>query len=104
MSLMLVFTTVATAMDAQQLADTLVREGLCACAQTTAIQSTYVWGGVVQQEPEYRLLLKTHESRHDALVARLQEIHPYELPAIYAIETHRVDPAFLDWVAVQSGP
>lgn len=99
MSLMLVYTTVSSAQDARRLANLLVGEGLCACAQSNAIHSTYVWDGALQQDYEHRLLFKTHVNAHDALVARLKALHPYELPAIYSLKADQVDAEFERWVA-----
>jgi periplasmic divalent cation tolerance protein len=98
MSLMLVYTTVSTAQDARRLADVLVGEGLCACAQSNAIHSTYVWEGALAHDYEHRVLFKTHRALHDDLVARLRELHPYTLPAIYSLQADHVDAKFQQWV------
>ena len=102
MSLMLVYTTVSTAQDARRLADALVSEGLCACAQSNAIHSTYVWEDALTHDYEHRVLFKTHSSRHDALVARLKALHPYTLPAIYSVRADHVDVRFQQWVESDS--
>ncbi|MDR0458548.1 MAG: divalent-cation tolerance protein CutA [Burkholderiaceae bacterium] len=80
--LCLVLTTVATREDAQCLARAMVEQRLAACAQISAIDSIYRWRGVVQHEPEWRLLLKTTAAARPALQTALRAAHPYELPAI----------------------
>ena len=95
--LCLVLTTVATRADAERLARAMVEQRLAACAQINAIDSVYHWKGVLQQEPEWRLLFKTTESARPALQAALRAAHPYELPAIVALPM-QADPAFADWV------
>jgi uncharacterized protein involved in tolerance to divalent cations len=81
---MAVFTTVARRDDARRIARALVERGLVACAQISEIESFYAWGGALQQEPEFRLLLKTTAARYAAVEAVVREMHPYELPAIHA--------------------
>ena len=99
MTLLAVFTTVATADDARTLAQAIVGQGLAACAQLTPIESVYVWDGAVQQSPEIRLLFKTTDAMYPTLEAALRERHPYELPAIHAVAWAQVEPAFGAWVA-----
>lgn len=98
MTLLAVHTTVATRVDADRLAQAAVCERLAACAQIEAIDSVYVWQGALQQEPELRLLFKTTLARQAALIARLRELHPYELPAIYSVAVHDATPDYAEWV------
>ena len=95
--LCLVLTTVATREDAQQLARAMVEQRLAACAQISAIDSIYRWNGALQQEPEWRLLLKTTEAARPALQAALRAAHPYELPAIIALPM-QAEAACADWI------
>lgn len=94
----LIITTLGREADARYIARTLVDERLCACAQIEAIASVYRWDGQICEEPEWRLLLKTAADRAAALQARLLELHPYELPAVYTIQPDAVSPAFGQWV------
>jgi len=64
--------------------------------------STYRWQGRVEQAAEVQLLAKTPADRRDALMARLAELHPYELPEILAVETAAGLPAYLDWVTAET--
>lgn len=98
MTLIAVHTTVATRADADRLAQAAVRERLAACAQIEAIDSVYIWQGTLQQEPELRLLFKTMQDRQAALIARLRELHPYELPAIYSMAVCDATPDYAGWV------
>lgn len=96
--LLAVTTTVATMDDARRLADMLVARRLAACVQLEAIESTYVWHGAVQREPEVRLLGKTTAARYAALQAALLAEHPYELPAVYAVTVTDASVAYAAWV------
>jgi len=101
--ILLVLTTLATQADAQALARGMVEQRLAACAQISPIESIYRWQGAVQQEPEWRLLLKTTAARYPALQAALRAGHPYELPAIIALPCSHALPEFADWVQEQTG-
>ena len=98
-----VVTTVASRDEARKLALALVDRKLAACAQISAIESIYPWKGVIQEEPEFRLLLKTTEARYAAIEAAIRELHPYELPAIHAFAFAHVDAAYAAWIAETVG-
>lgn len=98
MPFLLILTTVGDQATAQQLSQTLVNEGLCACAQIERIDSVYRWQGKVVQEAEWRVLFKTTEDRYAQVEARLRALHPDELPALYSLRPQQALPAFADWV------
>jgi periplasmic divalent cation tolerance protein len=102
MSLLLVITTVANKDQAQALVKALIQEGRVACAQFHPIQSSYVWDGKVVSEEEFKILFKTTQDHCQTLMQRIREIHPYELPAIYALEPSACDPSFAQWVVDQT--
>jgi periplasmic divalent cation tolerance protein len=95
---LLVVTTLATREQALALAHEMVERRLAACAQVSAIDSVYRWKGAVEQDAEFRLLLKTRPSAYARLETALRERHPYELPAIHAIATVQADAAYAEWV------
>ena len=101
-----VFLNLSTCPDAdtaQRLARILVEERLAACVSLLpGGVSTYRWQGRVEQATEVQLLAKTPADRRDALMARLAELHPYELPEILAVETAAGLPAYLDWVTAET--
>jgi periplasmic divalent cation tolerance protein len=99
---LLVTTTLATREQALALGRNLVERRLAACAQVTAIESIYRWQGAVHQEPEFRLLLKTHAEGYAALEAALLEQHPYELPAIHAVAADRTHAPYAEWVEAET--
>ena len=103
MPVFLILSTCPDADTAQRLARILVEERLAACARLLpGAVSTYRWQGRVEQATEVQLLAKTPADRRDALMARLAELHPYELPEILAVETAAGLPAYLDWVTAET--
>ena len=88
---------------ADVLARALVDERLAACVNVLpGVVSTYRWQGAVERDEEVLLLIKTTADRQDALVARLQALHPYELPEALAVEAVGGLAAYLAWVAEQT--
>ena len=97
-----VITTVGSRDAARAMARTLVERGLVACAQISAIESFYRWDGGLQDDREWRLLLKTVESRYAEVEAAIRALHGYELPAIYALPLAHADAPYADWVRSES--
>jgi len=99
----LVLSTCPDAQTADRLATALVDERLAACVNVLpGVHSTYRWQGAVERGEEVLLLIKTTADRQDELVARLQALHPYELPEAVAVEATGGLAAYLDWVAEQT--
>lgn len=95
---LLVVTTVASAVQARRLARTVVRERLAACVHLWPIHSVYRWRERLHAEREYRVVCKCTRAVRAKLVQRLQALHPYELPAIYALAPQYVESAYGHWV------
>lgn len=91
--------TCPDAASAAKLAKTLVDERLAACVnRVPGVVSTYRWQGRMQTDAEELLLIKTTRAGYAALEARLAQLHPYEVPALYALPVERGLAAYLDWV------
>jgi periplasmic divalent cation tolerance protein len=90
--------------DVIRISRALVEERLFGCAQIQLIESVYRWNGAVVEEPEYRLLLKTTTNGCEALEARLDELHPYWLPALVRINADSCSSRFSDWVQLELLP
>lgn len=98
MSLIAVYTTVANADDATRIAQSAIERQLAACVQIAAVESVYRWDGIVQQESELQLMFKTTAAHYERLQAMILELHPYELPAVYALPVEQASPAYASWV------
>jgi periplasmic divalent cation tolerance protein len=98
MSCIAVVTTVAARADAQRIGRALVERRLAACAQISEIESCYCWNGALQNEPEFRLLLKTTAAHYDAVELAIRELHSYELPAIHAYALTHVYAPYAAWI------
>jgi periplasmic divalent cation tolerance protein len=96
--LILVLTTMPDDGRADDLARTLVEEGLAACVNVHGpMKSTYRWNGRVEVEPERQVVIKTTPARLVALETRILALHPYELPEIVVIDAAASE-AYAGWV------
>ncbi len=95
----LALTTCPDEASAQAVATALVREQLAACVNRVGgLRSTYIWDGRLQDQGEIQLIIKTTAARLDELQARLQALHPYELPELLAVAVAGGNERYLDWV------
>ena len=82
---------------------TLVEERLAACGhQLAAIRSVYRWEGAVHDESEARVALHTRRSLVPAIVARTDELHPYDVPCVIAMPLNGGNPAYLAWIGQET--
>jgi periplasmic divalent cation tolerance protein len=94
-----VSTTLPDRPAADRVAAATVTERLAACAHVDGpLQSTYRWQGEVETATEWSCRLKTTAERLPALVARIRQLHPYEVPEIVAVAIADGDPAYLRWI------
>jgi periplasmic divalent cation tolerance protein len=101
-----VLMTAPDAATAESLAARLVEARLAACASVLpGVVSLFWWEGEVQRAAEALVVMKTAADRVDALIARAQEIHPYDVPEVIALPIEAGLPAYLDWVRAETrGP
>lgn len=98
----IVYTLFGSRETALRVARQLIEERLIACANLLGeATSLYEWNGVVEENAEVPVLFKTAPSRRDALMARIAELHDYELPAILALPVDAADSAFAKWIGDQ---
>jgi periplasmic divalent cation tolerance protein len=97
-----VYALFANADEAQRIGRTLVDERLAACVNLLGpCTSIYWWEGAVQQSAEVPALIKTTAARADALIARLTELHSYDVPAIAVWPIDRLPESFAKWVETE---
>lgn len=94
-----VFITAANDDEANMLARTLVTERLVACANLFPVNSIYRWKGEIYEEVEVTLVCKTVTANLDRIIARVKELHSYDVPEIVALPVVEGSADYLDWVA-----
>jgi periplasmic divalent cation tolerance protein len=97
-----VYAIFADAEEAARIARTLVEERLAACANILGhCRSIYRWGGKIEEAGEVAALFKTRAGTADRLIARLAELHSYEVPAAMVWPIDNAFPAYRDWVEAE---
>ena len=99
--------TISTTADGAEtlaaLARSLLDERLVACATITpGARSLYRWMGEVQDESEAVMELHTTTGRMGAVLARLAELHPYQVPQILARPVVGAHDGYAAWVEEQT--
>jgi len=104
MSVLLVITNCPDQPVAECIAQSLVESRLAACVNILApCRSVYRWQGAVESTSEIPLLIKTRTECYAALEAAIRRLHPYEVPEIVALPVEHGLPAYLAWVAGETG-
>lgn len=96
---LVVFTTCPDEATAKELADALVGERLAACVnRLPGVRSTYRWEGEVRDDAEVLLIVKTSADRVGNLCARIEQLHPYQVPEAIAVDIGAGSERYLDWL------
>jgi periplasmic divalent cation tolerance protein len=94
-----VFAVFADPAEAQRIGMTIVEEKLAACVNILGpCRSIYRWEGAIETASETPALFKTTLAAADALIARIAELHSYEIPAIAVWPIERLPASYGDWV------
>ncbi|MEW6517412.1 MAG: divalent-cation tolerance protein CutA [candidate division FCPU426 bacterium] len=103
MELCVLFITVPNAEVGERVARALVEERLAACVnRVPGLTSIYRWQGKIECDPEELLVVKTRQSLVPELAARVQALHPYQVPEVIALPIVAGLPSYLDWVAAET--
>jgi len=82
---------------------TLVEERLAAAANSVpGVRSIFRWEGRVQHRTEVLLMLKTRVACLEALAARIEALHPYDLPGMVALPVVAGSTPYLDWIVSET--
>ncbi|MGA9581333.1 MAG: divalent-cation tolerance protein CutA [Allosphingosinicella sp.] len=98
-----VYATFASDGEARRIASTLVEERLAACANVLgACNSIYRWQGAIEEGEEVAALFKTRADLADALIARLAELHSYDVPAAVAWPIAGALASYAGWIRTET--
>lgn len=101
---LLVMSNFPDAASAADMARSLVERKLVACVNCLpGVRSVYRWQGAIEEAEEVTLLMKTTQGRYAELERAIRVAHPYQLPEIIAIPVTAGLPAYLQWVADETG-
>jgi periplasmic divalent cation tolerance protein len=100
-----VFSTCASAEEAEKLARLVVERGLAACASVVPnVRSYYRWQGAVESADEHLLVIKSARRQFAALSAALERAHSYQVPEVLAVPVVAGAAAYLAWLEASLAP
>lgn len=100
-----VFVTAGNKREAIRIANTLVKEKLCACVNIISpIQSYYTWKGKLVSDKESLLIIKTKTTLFKKLKDRILSLHSYQVPEIILIPIQKGLKQYLNWIGKATNP
>jgi len=101
--MLIAWTTVATQVEAETLAQSAVSAGVAVCVQIEGpITSVYRWEGHVEESTEFRLMFKLLASQSSALEAHVLGQHPYDIPEWIMVPVAQIGEKYLSWAQADS--
>jgi periplasmic divalent cation tolerance protein len=88
--------------EAEGLARALLEDRLVACVQIMPVKSLYWWRGKIESSAEVLLMMKTRGELMAKLIARIRQLHSYEVPEIVAVRIEEGNPAYLEWLSAET--
>jgi len=99
MELQLVLTTCPNEQVAKTIAEHLVKEKLAACVNILPnITSIYHWQDKLHYDNEVQLLIKTKSEKFTLLNDRINELHPFDVVEVIALNIQQGDNHYLNWI------
>lgn len=99
MAIVTVYATFASADEAARISGTLIKERLAACANILGpCRSIYRWQGRIEDAEEIAVLFKTTAEAAEALIARLAQLHSYDVPAAVVWPIDAAHGPYADWI------
>lgn len=96
----IVLVTWPVAEDAGPAATTLVEERLAACVSVLPeMDSIYRWKNAVESQRERQMIIKTTAPRVNGLMARIKQLHPYDVPEMIVLPVSGGSGAYFEWLA-----
>jgi periplasmic divalent cation tolerance protein len=100
-----VLTTVPDADLGAMVARKLIEDRLAACVNVIpGVCSFYRWEGRVQEDAEVLMVIKTSLERCDELAARINDLHPYDVPEVLVLPADGGSTPYLNWVETETRP
>ena len=97
--ILLVFTTFAREEDAARVVRTRSGAPRSACGNLLpGARSLYRWKGAIEDAREVVVMMKTRKQDWTALLSRLHELHPFEVPECIALRVAAGAPRYMAWL------
>lgn len=98
-----IYCTVPNEFIANLIATILVEESLAACVNIIpSVTSVYKWEGIVQNDNELLLLIKTQEAKFEQVKDKIVELHEYTTPEIIAVPIIIGSEQYQNWIVKET--
>jgi len=88
--------------EAERIARVLLEERLAACCNVLpGVVSHFRWKGKIEREAEALILVKTTREVSRDLVAKVREIHTYDVPEVVLLDVGEGLEEYLQWVTME---
>jgi periplasmic divalent cation tolerance protein len=95
----IVLVTTANKVEAEKIAQTLLKERLIACANIlNPVTSLFFWSGKIDKAEECLMVMKSRRDLFAELAECLKGLHSYEVPEVLAIPIVEGSAAYLAWM------
>jgi periplasmic divalent cation tolerance protein len=95
----LVLSAAGSREEASRIANSLVEERVAACVNIVGpTESVYRWEGKIENAQEFLMVVKTTSKRAADVMARIRELHSYQLPEAIEINIDDGSPEYLNWI------
>jgi len=95
----MLYVTASSRDEALMIGRAMVAEKLAACVNVVGeATSIYRWQGKVEEAPEIMLIAKTRKDLAEKAIARVKELHSYDVPCAVAYDMAAGVPAYLNWI------
>jgi periplasmic divalent cation tolerance protein len=95
----IVLVTTPNKAEAEQIAQTLLKEKLIACANIiNPVTSFFHWSGKIDCAEECLVVMKSRRDLFSELVEHVKGLHSYEVPEVLALPIVEGSEAYLGWM------
>ena len=99
MTIVSVYAIFADQAEAERIGRTAVEERLAACVNILGpCRSIYRWQGAVEESDEVAAIFKTEAGKAETLIARVAELHSYEVPCAVTWPIVSAHAPYRDWI------
>ena len=93
-----IYITVGMEKEAKNIAKTLLRKKLIACANLFPVTSLFHWENKLQEDDEIAMIMKTRTELVDKAIKEIKKLHSYEIPCIVVWQIYKGNEDYLSWI------
>ena len=93
-----IYTTCATAGEAEKLGQLILNQKMGACIDYWPIQTMYHWEGEIKKHEEVMMVITTFEHKIETVNDLISKHHSYSVPLIGSVDVRRINRAYKEWI------